>query len=83
MLAINGFDCRDCYIYMAPNYGWVHFCVYKNYTPLDPATTTWFDLADKRLLSDSAMESLNKWGHISQEDLMFTWLDKDWRFAKN
>mgnify|MGYP003344119246 CR=1 FL=1 len=45
MLAVNGFDCRDCYIYMAPNYGWVHFCVYKNYTPLDPATTTWFDFS--------------------------------------
>lgn len=83
MLAVNGFDCRDCYVYMAPNYGWVHFCVYKSYDPFDPATTSWFDLAEKRLISDSAMDSLNKWGHVRQEDLMFTWLDKDWRFAKN
>ena len=83
MLATCGFDCRDCYIYAAPNYGWIHFCVYKNYEPLDPAATTWFDLAEKGLISDSAMQSLNKWGHVRQEDLMFTWLDKDWRFARN
>lgn len=83
MLAVNGFDCRDCYIYAQPNYGWIHFAVYKNYEPFDYKTTSWFDLADKRLISDSAMNSLNKWGHVRQEDLMFVWLDKDWRFAKN
>jgi SAM-dependent methyltransferase len=83
MLAVNGFDCRDCYIYAQPNYGWIHFAVYKNLDPLDAAATSWFDLADKGLISDSAMESLNKYGHVRQEDLMFTWLDKDWRFAKN
>ena len=83
MLAVNGFDCRDCYIYMAPNYGWMHFAVYKSSGAMDPATTSWFDLADRNLISDSAMQSLNKWGHVRQEDLMFTWLDKDWRFARN
>jgi SAM-dependent methyltransferase len=83
MLAVNGFDCRDCYIYSAPNYGWIHFAVYKSYEPFDHATTSWFDLAEKNLISDSAMNSLNKYGHVRQEDLMFTWLDKDWRFAKN
>ena len=83
MLAVNGFDCRDCYIYMAPNYGWIHFAVYKSSGAMDPAATTWFDLADRNLISDSAMQSLNKWGHVRQEDLMFTWLDKDWRFARN
>lgn len=83
MLAVSGFDCRDCYVYMAPNYGWIHFAVYKSYEPFDAASTSWFDLADKRLISDSAMQSLNKYGHVRQEELMFTWLDKDWRFAKN
>jgi len=83
MLATNGFDCRDCYIYMAPNYGWIHFAVYKSMGAMDPKVTTWFELADRNLISDSAMTSLNKYGHVRQEDLMFTWLDKDWRFAKN
>lgn len=83
MLAVNGFDCRDCYIYMAPNYGWIHMAVYKSMAPMDPARTTWFDLADKNLVNDSVMGSLNKYGHVRQEELIFTWLDKDWRFAKN
>ena len=83
MLAVSGFDCRDCYVYMAPNYGWVHMAVYKSHAPMDPATTSWFDLADKNLISDSAMNSLNKYGHVRQEELMFTWLDKDWRWARN
>lgn len=83
MLAVNGFDCRDCYIYMAPNYGWIHFAVYKSYEAMDPATTSWFDLADKNLLNDSVVASLNKYGSVRQEELIFTWLDKDWRFAKN
>jgi SAM-dependent methyltransferase len=83
MLAVNGFDCRDCYIYMAPNYGWIHFAVYKSFEAFDPATTSLFDLADKNLLSDSAMDCLNKYGHLRQEELRFIWLDKDWRLAKN
>ena len=83
MLAVNGFDCRDCFIYAQPNYGWIHFCVYKSYDPFDAATTTLFDLADKNLLSDSAIACLNKYGYLRQEELAFVWLDKDWRLAKN
>jgi SAM-dependent methyltransferase len=83
MLAVNGFDCRDCYVYTAANYGWIHLAVYKSMAPMDPASTTWFDLADKNLVNDSVMASLNKYGHVRQEELIFTWLDKDWRFAKN
>ena len=83
MLAVSGFDCRDAYIYMAPNYGWIHYAVYKSQSPMDATSTSWFDLADKHLISDSFIDSLNKNGHVRQEDLMFTWLDKDWRFAKN
>jgi hypothetical protein len=83
MLAVNGFDCRDCYVYAAPNYGWIHFAVYKTYEPFDPTTTSWFDLAEKGLISDSAIASLNSYGHVRQEDLVFTWLDKNWRSAKN
>jgi SAM-dependent methyltransferase len=83
MLAVNGFDCRDCYIYAAPNYGWIHFAVYKTYEPFEPTTTSWFDLAEKGLISDSAIASLNSYGHVRQEDLVFTWLDKNWRSAKN
>lgn len=83
MLAVNGFDCRDCYIWVDTNNPWMHFAVYKSMDPLDPKTTTWHDLIDLRLVNDSVMNCINKYGHVRQEELIFTWLDKDWRFAKN
>jgi hypothetical protein len=83
MLAVNGFDCRDCYVWTDTNNNWLYFAVYKSFAPLDPAATSWHDLADLKLINDSAMESLNKYGYIRQEELLFSWLDKDLRFAKN
>lgn len=83
MLAVNGFDCRDCYVWMDTNNSWMHFAVYKSIDPLDPKTTTWHDLIDLRLVNDSVINCINKYGHVRQEELLFTWLDKDWRFAKN
>jgi hypothetical protein len=50
---------------------------------MDPLTTTWFDLAEKNVISDSAKLSLEHFGFVRQEDLAFTWLDKDWKLAKN
>jgi SAM-dependent methyltransferase len=83
MLAVNGFDCRDCYVYSEPNYDWMHIAVYKSYSPMDPGSTTWFDLADKGLVNDSVVQSLNNYGYVKQEELIFTWLDKNWRFVRN
>lgn len=84
MLAVNGFDCRDSYFDMQENNPWLKAAVYKSdHAPMDPATTTWFDLVDKRLVNDSVMLSLNKYGEVRQEELLFTWLDRDWRYAKN
>ena len=84
MLAVNGFDCKDCYFNMSLNDSWLTAAVYKtDVAPMDPATTTWYDLAEQDLLNDSAVASLNTWGHVRQEDLIFMWLNKDWRLAKN
>ena len=83
MLAVSGFDCRDCYIYTDQTSPWMNFAVYKNSEPLDPATTTWHDLVDQRVVNDSVANSLNKFGYVRQEDLIVNWLDRDWRFAKN
>mgnify|MGYP000729949324 CR=1 FL=1 len=78
MLAVNGFDCRDAYFYKNINDPWLYAAVYKsNVAPMDPATTTWYDLADRNLINDSAMASLNKYGFVKQEDLVTVWLDKD------
>ena len=84
MLAVNGFDCRDSYFDMKENDPWIKAAVYKSHhAPMDPATTTWHDLADKQLVNDSVIASLNKYGEVRQEELLFVWFDKDWRWARN
>lgn len=82
MLAVNGFDCLDAYFYKNAQTNWIYLAVYKNIGPLNPAETSWFDLADKNLLHPSVINSLNKYGHVRQEDLIYPWLDKDFYRAK-
>jgi len=78
MLAVNGFDTRDAYLLKKFNDPWINMAVYKsNIAPMDPANTTWFDLADKGLLHPSVINSLNKFGHVRQEELLYPWLDKE------
>lgn len=77
MLAVNGFDCRDAYFRKRIDDPWLHAAVFKtDQEPMDPATTTWLDLADRKLLSDSLVNSLRTYGHIRQQDALFPWLDK-------
>jgi hypothetical protein len=84
MLALNGFDCKDSYMYKAPNDPWIHLAVYKSgIPPMDPGTTRWYDLADKGLLHDSIAGSVNKYGYLRQEDIILPWLDKSFYFVKD
>lgn len=83
MLAVSGFDCRDAYAKKEENNPWLHLAVYKSPNPpMDPATTSWFDLADKGMLHDSIIDSLNKYSHVRQEDIVYPWLDKDFYRVK-
>ena len=75
MLAINGWDCRDAHFWKRINDPWIKCVVYKSKTePMDPRTT-WYDLAETDLLPESAVVSINKWGHLRQQDLQLSWLD--------
>ena len=83
MLAVNGFDCRDAYFLKEENNPWLHAAVYKsNIAPMDPKKTTWFDLADLNLINDSVIDSLNKFSYVKQEEIITTWLDKNFHFPK-
>jgi SAM-dependent methyltransferase len=82
MLAVNGFDCRDAYFYKNIQSNWINLAVYKSAEPMDPTKTSLHDLADMGLLNDSTVSSLNKHGHIRQEDIVYSWLDKDFYQAK-
>jgi SAM-dependent methyltransferase len=83
MLAVNGFDCKDAYFYKNVNTNWLHCAVYKTQEPMDPATTSMYDLADKGLLHDSVVASLNRYGHLRQEDIIYPWLDQDFYLVKS
>jgi len=76
MLAISGFDCRDAYFYRKENSPWLYACVYASeHGPLPGAT--WYDLADRNLINDSIINSVNRYGYARLEDTVVVWLDKD------
>lgn len=79
LLAVNGFDCNDAYFYRDPKEKnpWIHAAVYKSCEPMDPRTTSLWDLADKDLLNPSAKRCLERHGHLLQEEILTTWFDKD------
>jgi SAM-dependent methyltransferase len=77
MLAINGFDCSDAYFYRKENTPWLYAAVYAtNIDPL-PITTSWHELAERSLINESLMQSVNRYGYARLEDLVVTWLDKN------
>ena len=78
MLAVNGFDCRDAYLLKRFQNPWIDIAVYKSdIEPMDPATTSWFDLIDTGLLHPTIVNSINKNGHLRQEEIVMPWLDRE------
>jgi trans-aconitate methyltransferase len=78
MLAVNGFDCRDAYFNKNINDMWLYAAVYKSDVhPMNPKTTSWHDLVDANLLNESVKACINKYGFVKQEEILTTWLDKD------
>lgn len=84
MLAVNGFDCKDAYFQKAEGDPWINLVVYKSSVePMDPAKTSWYDLADAGLLHNTVLNSINKYGYVDQADLGFSWLNRSWRHIKD
>jgi SAM-dependent methyltransferase len=81
MLAVNGFDCRDAYLLKKFQDPWINMAVYKtDIAPMDPLTTTWYDLIDKNLLHPTIVDSINANGFLKQEEIVMPWLDKELYF---
>ena len=77
MLAVTGWDCGAGFFRRRTGTPWIDLAVYKSTVePLNPATTTWYDLAEKNLLPNSAQDSIERHGFVRQEDLVLPWLDK-------
>lgn len=78
MLGVNGFDCRDAYFFKEENDMWLYVAVYKSdIEPMNPKTTSWHDLIDCKLVNESVADSINKYGYVNQDEIITTWLDKD------
>jgi SAM-dependent methyltransferase len=78
MLAISGFDCRDAFFYREPNSPWLYAAVYaSNQEPIGKHAS-WHDLAENYLVSDSIINSVNKFGYARLEDVVVRWLDKNY-----
>ena len=76
MLAVSGFDCSSGFFQQQFNDKWVNAIVYKSdIEPMNPKTTSWYDLADKGLIPKTGVESINKYGYMKREDLVLPWLD--------
>lgn len=77
MLAVSGWDCRSGFFRKEKNSPWIHAVAYKSeHAPMDPKTTTWYDLVEKKLLPESADKSIHAHGAVMQRDLILPWLDK-------
>lgn len=76
MLAVNGWDCCNGFFQQQPQDPWIRAVVYKtNNQPRNPKTTSWYDLLDTGLLSESAERSIQAHGFLRQQDLVVPWLD--------
>lgn len=83
MLALSGFDTRDAFFYREPNSPWLYAAVYaSNHDPV-PAHASWYDLAERGLINDTLIDSINKYGYAKLEDVVVRWLDKDFYRVDN
>ena len=75
MLASSGFDCNDAYFYRVENSPWLYAAVYASeHAPVE--NTNWYELAEKNLINDYLIKSVNKYGYARLEDLVVRWLDR-------
>jgi SAM-dependent methyltransferase len=78
MLAVSGWDCAPGFFKKSPTDPWLHAVVYRSeHRPMDPASTSWYQLADLGLLPKTAFDSVQKHGGVHQDELVLPWLDKN------
>jgi hypothetical protein len=77
MLAVAGWDCKSGFFKKESNSPWLSAVVYKSsHKPMNPKTTSWYELADRKLLPESAEACIQRHGELRQHELIVSWLDK-------
>jgi hypothetical protein len=60
-----------------PDDPWIQAVVYRSeQDPCDARTSTWYDLAERGFLPESAVQGIMKYGYLRQRDLTLPWIDK-------
>lgn len=78
MLGMNGFDTADGFWKYDIETHRLSAAVYKSeHEPVEPKSATWHEMAEKNLIPECAIQSLNKYNYVRQEDLVLPWLDKN------
>lgn len=76
VLAVSGFDCAGGFFHKQPDSAWLYAVVYNSkHEAMNPATTSWHHLAELELLPESVQQSLEKYGHVRQRDLLLPWIN--------
>lgn len=74
-LAINGFDCHDGHQKQERHNPWIWAAAYKSeHAPMSPYTT-WYELAEKKLLPESLENCVYQFGYARHEFLKVEWFD--------
>ena len=77
MLATAGWDCKSGFFLQRPNHPWHYALAYKStHAPMNPKTTSWYDLEQLNLLPESVCKSVQAHGYPIQSELILPWLDK-------
>lgn len=77
VLAVSGWDCGTGFFRKRKDDAWLWAAVYKStHGVLDPRTTTWYELAERSLVPESACRGIMKHGYLRQRDLVLKWIDK-------
>ena len=75
-LALAGYDCKDAYFMQEKNSNLVNAIVYKTSDDtygIDDVTP--YDLMEMDRLPRSMVQQLNKFGFISNKNLLLSWID--------
>lgn len=84
VLSMSGFDCRGGFFKKRMDDNWLHAVVYRSaHSPMDPRSTSWYDLIDKKLVPESVESSYIRRGLVSQQDLVLPWLDRSFETFAN
>lgn len=77
-MAVAGWDTGSGFFNKSPASPWITAIAYRSeHAPMNPKNTSWYQLAEMNMLPKAAIDSINRWGFVKQQDLVLPWIDKN------